>query len=147
MQVNRRGRTMPRNPGQRTDAHARVYGKWRALPAWLALSPIQLSILIEAMRDCGLYQENWPQKNVIRLTCHQIRLRWQCSHATASKALETLEACGWITRVGFAPGPTGQSGGVYELLMLDAGRMPRSGPFMKWRPKTPILQQWTQSPK
>jgi hypothetical protein len=125
---------MPRNPGQRIDAHARVFGKWRSLPAWLALSPIQLSILIEAMRDCGLYQEDWPQKNVIRLTCDQIRKRWHCSHATASKALTRLEACGWIARVGLAPGPTGQAGGVYELLMLDAARLPRSGPFMKWRP-------------
>lgn len=129
---------MPRNGLQRTDAHARVYGKWRSLPAWLELRPLAVAVLIEAMRDCGLHREDWPQQNVIRLTCDQIRKRWKCSHETASNTLKQLEECGWIERVGSAPGPTGQSGGVYELLMLDVARQPRKGPFIHWRPKVRV---------
>lgn len=125
---------MPRQSGQRTDAHARIYGKWRTLPAWLALSTLEIAILVEAMRDCGLYQEDVPAQNVIRLTCTKIRKRWNCSHKTASKALVSLQEKGWIERVGLAPGPTGQAGGLYELMMLDAKRQPRNGPYKLWRP-------------
>jgi hypothetical protein len=85
-----------------------------------------------------LHREDWPQQNVIRLTCDQIRKRWKCSHETASNTLKQLEECGWIARVGSAPGPSGQAGGVYELLMLDGARQPRKGPFIHWRPKVRV---------
>jgi len=123
---------MPQQSGQNEISHARVFGWWRNLPAWESMSPLEKIILVEALRDCTLTESGLVALNQIRLTAYGLSKQHRCSQRTASKALKAIEERGWISRVGEVSGPSGQVGGVYELLGLtQLGRI-KSGPFVRW---------------
>lgn len=109
------------------ESHARIYGQWRHLASFKTLTPLQLCILVEILMGF-----NKHIGNEVRLTSSGIRKRFGVSHKTARTAIQRLEECGWIERIGLGPGPTGQAGGVYQLLCLDASGSRVRGPYMTW---------------
>ena len=71
--------------------------------------------------------------NQVRLTVKGVMKEYGVGHSRAKKALRGLEEKGWICRIGLSPGPTGQAGGVYEILCLSPRGTPVTGPYMFWK--------------
>ena len=127
------------NQGRLLDpgaAHARFYSGWRHLDAFKTLSLLQRVILQDELMNYSKVIGN-----EVRLTATGIMNTHKVGRAKARTAIAGLEERGWIQRIRLGPGPTGQAGGVYELLCLDARGRRISGPYMQWtqpRPDKPV---------
>ncbi|MEQ9314374.1 MAG: hypothetical protein RLN72_00895 [Henriciella sp.] len=73
--------------------------------------------------------------NQTRLTCNGVMERYSVGHTTAKSAIAGLEERGWIERIGFSPGPTGQAGGLYRILCIGPNGSPTAGPYQTWHAK------------
>lgn len=109
-------------------AHARIYADWRHLESFKTLAPLQRCILEDILMSFSKHEGN-----EVRLTASGIRQRYSVSHNTARRAISSLEQQGWIERIRLGPGPTGQAGGVYRILCIDAYGYRVRGPYMQWR--------------
>lgn len=109
------------------DSHARFYGSWRHLESFKTLSPLQRCLLQDILMGF-----NKHIGNEVRLTASGVRRSYGVGHKTAREAILALEARGWIDRIGLGPGPTGQAGGVYELLCMDPFGSRIRGPYLNW---------------
>lgn len=109
-------------------AHARIYCEWRHLEAFNTLSPLQRVILEDILMDFSKVTGNQ-----VRLTGKGIARRYRAAEKTASRAIAGLEERGWIDRIGFSPGPTGQAGGLYRILCIAANGNRTAGPYQTWQ--------------
>jgi predicted transcriptional regulator of viral defense system len=73
--------------------------------------------------------------NAFRLTAKGVSLQHKCAQRTARNAIASLEEKGWMDRIGVAPGPTNQIGGVYRMTSLTEKGQPALGRFEKWVPE------------
>lgn len=110
------------------ESHARIYGSWRHLDAFETLSPLQRCLLQDILMGF-----NKHVGNEVRLTASGVIKKYHVGHKTARDAICALEVRGWIDRIGLGPGPTGQAGGVYRLLCMDAMGNRTRGPYLNWR--------------
>lgn len=110
------------------DSHARFYGAWRHLESFKTLSPLQRCLLQDILMGFSKHTGN-----EVRLTASGVRKRYSVGHKTARDAICALELRGWIDRIGLGPGPTGQAGGLYELLCMDPLGNRIRGPYLNWR--------------
>lgn len=113
-------------------SHARIYSEWRHLPAYKTLTHLQKVILQDILMDFTK-----AVGNEVRLTGNGIARKYRVGHKTARAAIAGLEERGWIQRIGFAPGPTGQAGGVYEILCMGPNGNRTAGPYQSWQPSSP----------
>lgn len=109
-------------------AHARFYSEWRHLDAFKTLSLLQRAILQDILMDYSKVTGN-----EVRLTNTEISKRHKVGHKSASVAIAGLEERGWIDRIGFSPGPTGQAGGVYKILCIAPNGSRVAGPYQQWQ--------------
>lgn len=109
-------------------AHARFYAEWRNLEAFTTLSELQRAILQDTLMDFTKVS-----RNEVRLTCAGIMRRYRVGHKRAKQAIAGLEERGWIERIGFSPGPTGQAGGLYEIMCIAPNGNRCGGPYLRWR--------------
>lgn len=110
------------------ESHARFYGAWRHLESFKTLSPLQRCLLQDILMGF-----NKHIGNEVRLTASGVRRRYRVGHKTARDAICALELRGWIDRIGLGPGPTGQAGGLYELLCMDPLGNRIRGPYLDWQ--------------
>ena len=110
-------------------SHARIFSGWRKLPSFETLKLLERVILEDILMGF-----NKAEGNEVRLTGNQISKRYSVHHNTARLAIIALEERGWIARIGLAPGPTGQAGGLYEILCLSPEGQRVAGPYMNWTP-------------
>lgn len=108
--------------------HARIYSEWKTLPAWRALSPLMIAILVDALMDFDI--RSGP---ACRLTARGVAARYGVGHRTARRAIKMLSECGWLEWIGPSPGPTGQSGGLYRITCLTDRGKPCAGSYESWR--------------
>ena len=97
------------------------------LDSFKTLKPLSVVILIDAL---AVFTK--VTGNEVRLTGNQVSKRYNTHHSTARNAILALEERGWVKRVGLAPGPTGQAGGLYELLCISPDGRRVAGPYMTW---------------
>lgn len=109
-------------------SHARFYSEWRHLDAFKTLTLLQRAILQDTLMDFTK-----AVGNEVRLTGHGVAEKYGVGHPTAKAAIAGLEERGWIFRVRLGPGPTGQAGGVYEILCMGPNGNRIAGPYMTWR--------------
>jgi len=110
-------------------AHARIYCDWKHLPSFNTLNLLQRVILTDSLMGFSKLVGN-----EVRLTASGVQRQYRVGRPKASAAIVALEERGWIQRTGLSPGPTGQAGGVYEILCITARGMPSTGPYTHWKP-------------
>lgn len=110
--------------------HVRIYAEWRRLEAFNTLTLLQRVILEDILMDFTRITGN-----EVRLTINGVTNRYNVGHRKARDDIAGLEERGWIERIGFSPGPTGQAGGLYRILCLTPQGKPVSGPYMTWTAK------------
>lgn len=108
-------------------AHARIYCEWRHLPSFKSLSLLQRAILVDVLLEFTKLTGNET-----RLTISGTMKKYGVGHVNAKSAIAGLEERGWIERIGFSPGPTGQAGGRYKILCISPQGKPVSGPHRYW---------------
>lgn len=109
-------------------SHGRFYSEWRHLEAFQTLTLLQRAILQDS-----LMAFTKVAGNEVRLTGHGVSEKYGVGHKTARKAIAGLEERGWIHRVRLGPGPTGQAGGVYEILCIAPAGTRAAGPYQTWK--------------
>ena len=109
-------------------SHARIYSEWRHLDAYKTLTLLQKVILQDILMDFTK-----AVGNEVRLTGHGVAEKYGVGHKAAKAAIAGLEERGWIFRVRFGPGPTGQAGGVYEILCMGPTGNRIAGPYLTWK--------------
>jgi hypothetical protein len=105
-------------------SHARLYSEWRHLEAFKTLTPLQRTILQDILMDFTK-----AVGNEVRLTGHGVSEKYRVGHKKARAAIAGLEERGWILRVRLSPGPTGQAGGVYQILCMGPTGNRMAGPY------------------
>lgn len=117
--------------GRREPSHARIYAKWRKLPAFKSLSHNALLLLISVLWD---HRKNGP--NIWPMTDELAALRLSCSTVTAGRAVRELLEKGWfrVERKGRTTGNRSTRGRVVSLSQepTDA-RKAEQWRFEKWR--------------
>ncbi|MFN4023213.1 MAG: hypothetical protein ACK4MQ_00145 [Hyphomonas sp.] len=119
------GRTLDAN-----SAHARIYCQWRHYEAFRTLTPLQRVLLEDMLMDFSKVAGN-----EVRLAGKTVAAKYGVGHKRARETICGLEERGWIERIGFAPGPTGQAGGLYRILCIGRHGLPTAGPYMTWKPR------------
>ncbi|WP_413990430.1 hypothetical protein ACMDCR_31730 [Labrys okinawensis] len=82
---------MHRATKQWDKPHARIYAEWLLLPAWKALKPEAVTLLITVMT---MYRPN--DGNEFKISDRRAAELARCSRPTAVKALESLISTGWL---------------------------------------------------
>ena len=113
-------------------SHARFYADWRHLDAFKTLSSLQRAILQDILMEFSRVTGN-----EVRLTGHGVAKRYHVGHRTAAKAIVGLEERGWLERIGLSPGPTGQAGGVYQILCIAPNGSHIGGLYQTWTAPKP----------
>lgn len=113
-------------------SHARIYSEWRHLDAFKTLTPLQKVILQDILMDFTK-----AVGNEVRLTARGVAEKHRVGQKAARVAIAGLEERGWIFRVRLGPGPTGQAGGVYEILCIGPTGNRTAGPYLTWHPPGP----------
>lgn len=113
-------------------SHARIYSEWRRLDAYKTLTPLQKVILQEILMDFSK-----AVGNEARLTCYGVARKYRVSERTAKRAILGMEERGWLARTGLGPGPTGQAGGLYEILCIGPAGNRSPGPYQTWQAPRP----------
>jgi len=114
-------------PLEATAAHARFYSDWRHLDAFRTLSLVQRVILQDVLMNFSKVAGN-----EVRLTSTRTMQKYHIGRGKAREAIAGLEERGWIERIGLTSGPSGQAGGNYKILCLNARGQRVSGPYMRW---------------
>lgn len=109
-------------------SHARIYCDWRHLDAFKTLSLLQRVLLEDVLMEFTKVTGN-----EVRLSGNGVATRYKVGHKRAREAITGLEERGWIDRIGHAPGPTGQAGGLYRVLCIGASGHPVGGPYQTWK--------------
>ena len=109
-------------------SHARIYSEWRHLDSYKTLRPLQKVILQDILMDFTK-----AVGNEVRLTGKGVAAKYGVGHRTAREAIAGMEERGWIVRTRLGPGPTGQAGGVYELLCMGPMGNRIAGPYQTWK--------------
>jgi ribosomal protein S25 len=120
-------------------SHARIYSEWRHLDSYKTLTLLQKVILQDILMDFSK-----AVGNEVRLTGYGVSVKYGVSQRTARSAIAGLEERGWIDRVRLGPGPTGQTGGVYEMLCIGPTGKRIAGPYLTW--KAPHAQKRISTP-
>lgn len=117
---------------QRDRPHARLYAEWLHLPAWDALSPEAISLLVTLMARFRPFDGN-----CIALSDRQAAALAHCSRPTAVKAIASLVELGWleIEAIGSCRGVRDKRVSRYSLTCQPryAGE-PAKMTFLHWRP-------------
>jgi len=109
-------------------SHARIYSEWRHLESFQTLSLLQRCMLQDILMSFTKVSGN-----EVRLTGHGVSEKYGVGHKTARIAIAGLEERGWLKRVRHSPGPTGQAGGVYEILCIGPRGNRAAGPYQTWK--------------
>lgn len=109
-------------------SHARIYSEWRHLDSYRTLTALQKVIMQDILMDFTK-----AVGNEVRLTGHGVAEKYNVAHKTARAAIAGLEERGWILRIRLGPGPTGQAGGVYEILCMGPNGNRIAGPYQTWK--------------
>ena len=121
---------MARATKYRDQSHARIYGAWRALPAWQTLSLAGRCLLLEMLLEFR------PGTNgMLAWSCRKAARPLGVGKSTAAPALIDLEMRGWI-RVEKVAGFDHKTQPVfYSLAMFsnDATNEPASRAFQHWK--------------
>lgn len=113
-------------------SHARIYSEWRHFDSYKTLSPLQKVILQDILMDFTK-----AVGNEVRLTGYGVSVKYGVSQRTARSAIAGLEERGWIERIRLGPGPTGQAGGVYEIMCIGPTGNRIAGPYQTWKAPRP----------
>ncbi|MBP0579585.1 hypothetical protein J8I29_09725 [Labrys sp. LIt4] len=117
---------------QRDRPHARLYAEWLHLPAWDALSPEAITLLVTLMARFRPFDGN-----CIALSDRQAAALAHCSRPTAVKAIASLVELGWleIEAIGSFRGARDKRVSRYSLTCQPryAGE-PAKMTFLHWRP-------------
>jgi len=103
---------MPLASKQRDRPHARVYAECMHLPAWKALKPEAIALLVTVM---ATYRPN--DGNEFQISDRRAAELARCSRPTAVKALASLVETGWleIETIGKMTGGLDKRGSRYSL--------------------------------
>ena len=123
-QVREQWGSLYRDPSR---SHARIYSDWRHLPAFSTLTLLARCVLTDCLMD---YDRR--EGAVCRLTVRGVEKKYSVGRKSSRDAIEALEERGWIARIGYAPGKTGQQGGLYRILCLDDNGRTIGGSYEKW---------------
>lgn len=121
---------MTRATKERDKAHARIYTHWLELPAWRALSPSAVSLLV------GVLARYRPGSNPMQISDRQAAAWANCSRPTAAAALVQLEKCGWleVVRFGRMDGERATRPSVYRITRYPTNDgLPATEDFLGWR--------------
>ena len=115
----------------RDKSHARIYGHWEYLPAWNVLSVYGRAVLTVMLMD---YRNG---QNFIIMSDAMAARRANCSRTTAAKAIEDLQALGWIkvARVGKMRGCRSKRASAYYLTLYpEEIGIPATHDYKRWQP-------------
>lgn len=123
--------SMSNNHGGRRDSnHARIYAKWRNLPAYKSLS-LKAKNLLESL----LWEYRPSHANIWHATDAAVALRLDCSLPTAGRAVRELIEKGWLReeRAGGLSGPRSQRSRYVSLSQYPtAARPAQPWRYEKW---------------
>ena len=89
---------MAHSPSNHAPAHARIYDKWRALPAWRGLSCAARALLIEFLCDYRPPSASRESNNGrLPMSVRRAASALNVGKETAAAALIELEIAGWLT--------------------------------------------------
>lgn len=124
-------------PYRREGAHARIYDRWRKLPAYRLLSCTARSLLVEFLMD---YREG--KNGRLKLSIRQAAKALNVGKQSAATALTELEKAGWITvqKLGALGG--GNAPTEYALTMYDNDVTGEEATwaFERWEPSAPPIR-------
>ncbi|MHB2167454.1 helix-turn-helix domain-containing protein [Alsobacter sp. R-9] len=105
---------MPRSANTRDRPHARIYFDWLELPAYRALSLAAQALLTHMLAN---YRPN--ENGRLSWSVRRVADAIQVSKATASRALNELEANGWIAVTAVGRFGCKARGSRYRLTMYE----------------------------
>lgn len=130
---------MPKSSYRRDRPHARIYAHWRDLAGWKSLSLAARVLLIEMMWE---YRPDPGNNGYLRWPIRKAANAVGCGKATASTALNELEACGWVTCHQVGGFGKKNRGSEYALNMFINDRLglPASFAFELWQPSPHVVR-------
>ena len=121
---------MTRATKERDKSHVRIYAHWLELPAWRALSPHAVAVLVAVLARFR------PWLNPMPISDRQAAEWARCARPTATAALVQLEKCGWleVVRFGRVSGSRSTQTSVYRVTRFPTtDGQPATEEFLRWR--------------